>query len=118
MLRRNIKITFRLNEDEHLSLTKQIKKTGLSQEAFIRALIKGYEPRELPPLDYHAMIRELHTIGGNLNQVAARAIATGYIDSAAFQREVNWLRRAVLDIQEAITGPKRRVDHSPEEEES
>jgi hypothetical protein len=80
MLQRNIKITFRLNDEEQQSLSQQVKKTGLSQEAFIRALIKGYEPKELPPLDYHAVIRELHAIGSNLNQIAAKANATGHID--------------------------------------
>jgi alcohol dehydrogenase YqhD (iron-dependent ADH family) len=109
MLQRNIKITFRLNEEEHQSLANQIKKTGLSQEAFIRTLIRGYEPRELPPLDYHVMIKELHAIGSNLNQIAVRANATGHIDKDAFQSEINWLRRAVLDIQEAVTVPKRKV---------
>lgn len=109
MLKRNIKMTFRLNDEEHQSLANQIKKTGFAQEAFIRALIRGYEPKELPPLDYHAMIRELHAIGSNLNQIAARANATGHIDSTAFQCEVKWLRRAVQDIQEAVTGPKRRA---------
>lgn len=84
MLQRNIKITFRLNEEEQQSLAKQVKKTGLSQESFIRALIQGYEPKELPPLDYHAMIRELHAIGSNFNQIAARANATGHIDSATY----------------------------------
>lgn len=109
MLKRNIKITFRLNEEEYRSLIKQIKKTGFSQEGFIRALMKGYEPKELQPLEYHALTRELHAIGSNLNQIAARANATGHIDSATFQREVNWLRRVVLDIQEAVTVPKRRA---------
>lgn len=114
MLQRNIKITFRLNEEEHQSLVNQIKKTGLSQEGFIRALIKGYEPRELPPLDYHAMIRELHAIGSNLNQIATRANATGDIDKAAYQSDVNWLRRMVMDIQKAVTGPKRRTEEEGE----
>jgi hypothetical protein len=109
MLQRNIKITFRLNDEEQQSLSQQVKKTGLSQEAFIRALIKGYEPKELPPLDYHAVIRELHAIGSNLNQIAAKANATGHIDKDALQSDVNWLRRAILGIQEAVTGPKRRA---------
>jgi hypothetical protein len=109
MLQRNIKITFRLNEEEQQSLAKQVKNTGLSQESFIRALIKGYEPRELPPLDYHVMIRELHAIGSNLNQIAARANATGHIDSATYQRDVTWLRRVVLDIQASVTLPKKRM---------
>lgn len=85
MLKRNIKITFRLNEEEHKFFTIQVKKTGFSQKGLIRALIRGYEPRELPPLDYHAMIRELHVIGSNLNQIAARANATGHIDKDAFR---------------------------------
>jgi hypothetical protein len=114
MLQRNIKITFRLNEEEHQSLANQIKKTGLSQEAFIRALISGYDPRELPPLDYHAMIRELHAIGGVLNQIVAKANTTGDIDKAAYLNDVNWLRRTVLDIQEAVTGPKKRVGEEGE----
>lgn len=109
MLKRNIKITFRLNEEELQFLSNQVKKTGFSQEGFVRALIRGYDPKQLPPLDYHALIRELHAIGTNLNQIAARANATGHIDSATFQHEANWLRQAVLDIQEVVTGPKRRA---------
>lgn len=63
----------------------------------------------------NAMIRELHAIGSNLNQIAARASATGHIDKEAFQCEVNWLRRTVLDIREAVIGPKKRVGKaSPE----
>jgi len=71
MLKRSIKITFRLNAKEQQSLVKQVKKSGLSQEAFIRSLINGYVPKELPPPDYFSMTRELHAIGGNLNQIAA-----------------------------------------------
>lgn len=67
MLRRNIKITFRMNEEEHKSLAKQIKKTSLSKEAFIRVLILGYEPKELSPLNYHTLIQELYAIGCNLS---------------------------------------------------
>lgn len=115
MLKRNIKITFRLNAKEQQSLVKQVKKSGLSQEAFIRFLINGYVPKELPPPDYFFMTRELHAIGSNLNQIAAKANATGHIDKTAFQYEANRLRKAVQDIMEAVTAPERRThdgDHS------
>jgi hypothetical protein len=114
MLHRNIKITFRLNKDEHQSFSNQVKNTGYSQEGFIRALIRGYQPKELPPLDYHAMIQELHAISSNLNQIAARANAIGDIDKAAYLSDVNWLRWAVLEIQEAFTVPKRRTEEGGE----
>lgn len=70
MLKRNIKITFRLNAKEQQQLKKNVKRTGLSQETYIRRLIEGYVPKELPPIDYHAMMRELNAIGNSMNQIA------------------------------------------------
>lgn len=110
MLKRQIKITFRVNAKEQRSLSKQAKKSGFSQEAFIRTLINGYVPKELPPPDYFSMMKELHAIGGNLNQIAAKANATGHIDRTLFQYEANRLRKAVQDIIEAVTAPERRND--------
>ncbi len=108
MRKRNIQIIVRLNDKEQQCLARQVKKTGLSQEAFIRTLINGYIPKELPPPDYYVMIQELHAIGNNLNQLAARANAIGHIDKTIFQYEANRLRKAILDIQAAVTLPERR----------
>lgn len=107
MLKRNIKITFRLNSQEYQQFKKQVAKTGLSQESYLRTLINGYIPKELPSPDYHGMMKELHVIGNNLNQIAARENATGHIDRMIFQLEVDRLRQAVLDIQAAVTLPER-----------
>jgi hypothetical protein len=65
---------------------KEVKQTGLSREAYIRALINGYIPKPLPPPDYFAMMRELHAIGNNLNQLAAKAHATGHLEGPLFSR--------------------------------
>lgn len=108
MRKRGIPILIRLNAQEKQNLAKQVKKSGLSQEAFIRSLINGYIPKELPPPDYYSMMRELHAIGSNLNQLAAKANATGHIDKTVFQYEANRLKRAVQEIQEAVTAPERR----------
>lgn len=111
MRKRGIPILVRLNVQEQQSLAKQVKKSGLSQEAFIRALINGYVPKELPPPDYFSMMRELHAIGSNLNQIAAKANVTGHIDKTMFQYEANRLRNAVQDIIEAVTAPERRTEN-------
>ena len=107
MRKRNIQIIIRLNEKERKTLSNRVKNTGLSQTAFIRSLINGYIPKELPPPDYHAMMRELHAIGTNLNQIAARANAIGHIDRTVFEYEANRLRKALLDIQAAVTLPEK-----------
>ena len=108
MRKRGIPILIRLNAQEQQNLAKQVKKSGLSQEAFIRSLINGYMPKELPPPDYFSMIRELHAIGSNLNQIAAKANATGHIDTTVFQYEANRLKRTVQEIQAAVTALERR----------
>ena len=103
MLKRNIKITFRLNAKEQQQLKKNVKRTGLSQETYIRRLIEGYVPKELPPIDYHAMMRELNS----MNQIAARANATGFFLADEYASYVHEFRKAVLEIQRAVTQPER-----------
>lgn len=110
MRRRAIRIQVWVNNDENARLQTSAKKSGLSQEGYIRSLINGYEPKAMPPPDYYMMIRELHAIGNNLNQLAAKAHATGHLDQNLFQQEANHLRRAVQDIQHAVTAPERRLE--------
>ena len=107
MLKRNIKITFRLNAKEHQRLKKNVKKTGLSQETYIRTLLAGYVPKELPPPDYHAMMCELNAIGNSINQIAARANVTGFFLADEYASYVREFRKAVLEIQRAVTQPER-----------
>lgn len=107
MLKRNIKITFRLNAKEHQRLKKCVKKTGLSQETYIRTLLDGYVPKELPPPDYHGMMRELNAIGNSINQIAARANATGFFLAEEYAMYMQEFRNAVLAIQKAVTKPEQ-----------
>ncbi len=111
MRKRGIRVQVWLNKEEKAKLQVSAKKAGLSQETYLRILINGYVPKELPPPDYYSMMRELHAIGSNLNQIAARTNATGHIDRTVFQYEANRLRKALLDIQTAVTSPERRNDN-------
>lgn len=108
MRKRSIRVQVWLNEEENTKLINSSTKSGLSRESYLRTLINGYVPKALPPPDYHLMTKELHAIGNNLNQLAAKANATGHIDRTVFQYEANRLRKAVLDIQTAVTLPERR----------
>ena len=112
MRKRNIRKQVWLNEKENSRLQANAVKAGFSQENYLRTLINGFIPKELPPPDYHAMVRELHAIGTNLNQIAARANATGHIDRTVFEYEANRLRKALLEIQAAVTLPKKIDFHS------
>lgn len=73
MTKRNIEIKVRLSRKEAENLNKQVKKCRLSREAYLRHLITGEVPREAPPPEYFAFMREMHYVGHNLNQIAQKA---------------------------------------------
>ena len=80
MRKRNIQIITRLNRKEQEHLQSLVKRSGLSQEAYIRHLINGVVPNDAPPADYYGMMQELHAIGNNLNQIAVKAYTLNVLD--------------------------------------
>ena len=79
MRKRNNLIQIWLSNDELEKLSTQAAKCGLSRAAFLRQLICGFQPKELPPPDFYPMMRQLYYCGNNLNQIAHLANATGKI---------------------------------------
>lgn len=115
MRKRNIAILFRLNRKEAEALDKRVKKSGLSREAYLRQLINGLVPRNAPPPEYYSMMRELHQIGNNLNQIAQKAHVLNVIDVQRYDQEVRKFRQAVEQITEAVVLPER-VEHQRTEQ--
>ncbi len=106
MSKRNIEIKVRLNRKEAEALNKRVKKSCLSREAYLRHLIEGSVPREAPPPDYYSMMRELHRIGNNLNQIARKAHALQALDVQRYDASLEMLETAIRKITEAVVLPK------------
>jgi len=100
--KRTIRVRFWLDDDEAAKLNCAVAKSGLSREAYLRTLICGLIPTDKPPPDYFLMMRELHSIGNNLNQIAQRANATGNIEAARYERNVAELRQITSRITAAV----------------
>ena len=115
MRKRNIAILFRLNRKEAEALDKRVKKSGLSREAYLRQLINGLVPRNAPRPEYYSMMRELHQIGNNLNQIAQKAHVLNVIDVQRYDQEVRKFRQAVEQITEAVVLPERVEHQRPEQ---
>ena len=107
MKKRNVQILFRLNKPEAQRLDKQVKKSGLSREAYLRHLIDGVVPRDAPPPDYFSMMRELHHIGGNLNQIALKAHNLNVIDRQKYDEALRAFKTAVETITDAVVAPQK-----------
>jgi len=107
MRNRNIQIITRLNLKENERFKKLVKKSGLSQEAYIRQLINGLVPTDTPPPDYFAMMKELHYIGVNLNQIAQKAHSLNVLDVKRYDDNVAGLNKAVVEITNAVMLPRK-----------
>ena len=106
MNKRTIEIKVRLNEEEAAQLNERVRKSGLSREAYIRQLLSGYIPRDAPPPDYFAMMRELHGIGRNLNQIAQKAHVLRVMDVQRYDLQVRQLEAAIRQITAAVILPQ------------
>ena len=106
MRKRNVPIMFRLNRKEAEVLEKRVKKSGISREAYLRHLINGVVPKDAPPPDYYSMMRELHKVGNNLNQIAQKAHTLNVIDIKRYDETVKEYERVVQTIVEAVVLPK------------
>ena len=107
MQNRKIEIKVRLNQHEANTLNKRVKKSGLSRESYIRHLINGLVPTDVPPPDYHAMMKELRAIGTSLSQIAQKANAFRVVDAKRYDEAVTALDKAVVDIINAVMLPRK-----------
>ena len=112
MRKRNVAILFRLNRKEAEALDKKVKKSGLSREAYLRHLISGVVPRDAPPPSYYSMMRELHRIGNNLNQIAQKAHILNVLDVQRYDRDMRMFEDTVKKITEAVVLPEPMKDET------
>jgi hypothetical protein len=107
MRKRIVHIQFWLDKKEAESFNKMVKRSGISREVYLRHLINGLIPTDAPPPDYYTMMRELHGIGTNLNQIAQKAHVLGAIDIKRYEDNVAALNKAVVEITNAVMLPRK-----------
>ncbi|MGF6990534.1 hypothetical protein M2150_001799 [Lachnospiraceae bacterium PM6-15] len=110
MRKRKVQILFRLNEKEAEVFGKKIKRSGLTREVYLRQLIKGVVPRDAPPPDYYSMMRELRSIGTNLNQIAQKANVLNVVDVKRYDEVVRHFEATIKAITEAVILPRAMTE--------
>ena len=106
MRKRNCRVLVRLDNKEYQGFMKAVRKSGLSQEVYLRHLSNGVVPQDAPPPDYYHFMRELHGVGNNLNQIAQKAHVLGVIDERRYDEEMRKFDQLVRDITQAVILPR------------
>ena len=95
-------ITLRLDAAQYARLTEMARTTGLKIEPMLRQLIMGVQLRPRPPDTYAALLRELHAIGVNINQLAHQANARGEASWAEISEAARLVREAHRLVRESL----------------
>ena len=103
MKTRTTEMHLRLTPEEKKTLTEKAKLARLSREEFCRRILNGAIVKEAPSVDVRQLLRQMRHIGGNLNQLLARANTVGFIDTVQLKKELTELRKAREVIVEAYT---------------
>lgn len=101
MRKRIIKISVRLNEQEHTHLKRQSEITGLKMEPLVRQLILGRDVKPRPPENLAALLRQMSAMGNNINQIAKTANSSKFIrseDIEAIQKMQDELWQAIKEL--------------------
>ena len=109
MRARNEQINIRLSPRELKRLDSHASRSRLTRSAYLRHLINGVQPKEAPPTDYYRMMREIHALGSNLNQLAYWANCTGEMEVVRIEAAIKELRQSIKDITIAIVMPEKIV---------
>ena len=107
MIEKKVEIKVRLTSKEAARLQTLVKRAGLSREAYLRHLINGVVPQEIPPPDYYAFMERLYQVGNLLEQISHQAQALGVVDASPYKEAVGQFHQLVEDITEAILLPRR-----------
>ena len=107
MRKRNIQKIVRFSRDEAQDLQKKAKKACLSEAGLIRLLLRGYEPREKPDERFYDVMRELSSIGNNINQLAVKANALGFVDAPQLKKEAERWHKFQADIELTYLRPDK-----------
>ena len=107
MRKRNFRVQVRLSEREYKKFLGKVKRTGLSREAYVRHLIGGVVPQEIPPPDYFSFMERLYQVGNLLERISRQAQALGVVNTVQYKEAVGQFHQLVEDITTAVILPRR-----------
>lgn len=85
-------LNIKISDAEYELVSGNARKCGRNMSSYVRELINGYVPNELPPVEYRELIDELHAIGEKLDD----------------GEEKELLKTALISLIKAVSVPVRR----------
>ena len=103
-MRRICEVKTRLYPEELIILNRDVERSGLSREAYLRALIKKRPIKERPSPDLLMTLKQLQQINNNMNQIAIKAHSIGLVDATSYRQNVEMLTGVIGELLEVMYG--------------
>ena len=103
-MRRICEVKTRLYPEELIILNRDVERSGLSREAYLRALIKKRPIKERPSPDLLMTLKQLQQINNNMNQIAIKAHSMGLVDATSYRQNVEMLTGVIGELLEVMYG--------------
>ena len=87
-----------LNDSEYERFCRMAEATKRTNSDLVRRLLQTSVFVEFPPVEYREIIDQLEHIGINLNQLAYKANALGFIDEPEYRKNANEVWRMVAQL--------------------
>ena len=107
MRERTIKQQIYLNTQEKNLLKEKSKKAGMNESEFLRSCIKGYKIKEQPTKEIREFTRDISGIANNINQIAHKANAYGYVSENNLNHIQNILADFIMKFEKKIYSRER-----------
>lgn len=101
MRQRHYRARVWLNENEYKQFIRNVEKTGLSKETYLRQLIIGYEPKELPSFQQRRLIISLTKVVNELYSICHETNSNKNYYSESIQEISDVLMKMLLSIEQA-----------------
>ena len=106
-MRRNIRISVRLTEEEHRLLKEKMARIGVTnQEAFLRKMALDGLVIKLDLPELHDAVRLMGSLSNNVNQIARRLNEHGSI----FETEIDDITDRQKELRTILSSILRRLD--------
>lgn len=110
IIKRNIIRQFRFNTQENEILKQKAQLCCLTDSAFVRMLILGFQPKPKPEKEFYNALRNLSSIGNSINQIAAKANSLGFVDVPKLNKELKSLEKLKDDLYDKYIKPDKDKD--------
>ncbi len=106
-MKRTVKKQFWFSDEESNTLKEKARMVCLSEASLIRLLVEGFKPKEKPDERFYEMMKQLSVIGSNVNQIAVKANALGFVDVPMLKTEVERWHKFQADIEQRFLKPEK-----------